>query len=97
MSTAAAHHRSHIAGRRHLPWLAIAPAAVFGLLTMASPSDDGVTLCPIALLTGTACPGCGMSRAMAWLLRGEWDRSVGYHPLAPLVLVIGMTALPSDS
>ena len=85
--------REHSLLRRHRPWLAIAPTAIFGLLTMASPSDEGVTLCPVALLTGTACPGCGMSRAMAWLLRGDWDRSIRYHPLAPLVLLISLGAL----
>ena len=56
-------------------WLAMAPGAALGLMTMASPSDDGPTLCPVALLTGVACPGCGMSRAMAWLLRGDLERS----------------------
>ena len=84
-------HRHH--ARRHLPWLAIAPAAVVGLLTMASPSDDGFTLCPVALLTGVACPGCGMSRAIAWLLRGDWDRAIEYHPLAPVVLGMGLVAV----
>jgi hypothetical protein len=85
------HHR--VAGRRYLHWLAFAPAAAFGLLTMASPSDDGPTLCPVALLTGVACPGCGMSRAMAWMFRGDLERSVAYHPLAPLLLVLGIVAL----
>jgi len=87
--SAAAHPR-HFAGRRHLPWLAIAPGAVLAFFTMASPSDDGLTLCPVALLTGTACPGCGMSRAVAWLMRGDLERSLAYHPLAPVVLAIAL-------
>ena len=77
-------------GRRYTHWLAAAPATVLVLMTMASPSDDGPTLCPVALLTGVACPGCGMSRAVAWLLRGDIDRSIGYHPLAPLVVTMGV-------
>ena len=81
-----------MAGRRHLPWLAIVPGTVLGILTMASPSDDGLTICPVALLTGTACPGCGMTRAMAWLLRGDLERAVGYHPLAPIVLIIALVS-----
>lgn len=81
------------AGRRYGHWLAVAPAAVFALMTMATPSDDGPTLCPVALFTGMACPGCGMSRAMAFLLRGDIDRSMGYHPLAPLVLTMGLIAV----
>lgn len=91
--TASTHHHERLFQKQHLHWLALAPAAVLGLLTMASPSDDGPTICPVALLTGVACPGCGMSRAIAWMFRGDLERSVGYHPLAPLVVGIGMVAL----
>ena len=76
----------HPAARRNLQWLAFAPLAAVGIMTMASPSDDGPTLCPVALLTGVACPGCGMTRAIAWLLRGDVSTAVTYHPLAPLVI-----------
>ena len=89
--TASTHH--HRLFQPHLHWLAFAPVAVLGLLTMASPSDDGPTICPMALLTGVACPGCGMSRAIAWMLRGDLGRSLGYHPLAPLVVGIGLVAV----
>ena len=84
-------HRQSVS--QHLHWLAVVPAAVFGLMTMASPSDEGLTVCPMALLTGVACPGCGMSRAIAWMFRGDLERSVGYHPLAPLVVIIGVMAV----
>ena len=50
-------HDHRLLQKQHLHWLALAPAAVLGLLTMASPSDDGPTICPMALLTGVACPG----------------------------------------
>jgi hypothetical protein len=91
--TVSTHDHRRFSPRQHLNWLAITPAAVFGLMTMASPSDDGPTICPMALLTGVACPGCGMSRAIAWMFRGELERSVGYHPLAPLVVVISIVAV----
>ena len=90
--TAGTHHH-RLSRTQHLHWLAIAPGAVLGLMTMASPSDDGPTICPMALLTGVACPGCGMSRAIAWMFRGDLERSVGYHPLAPLVVIFGVVAL----
>ena len=86
-------HDHRLSARQHLHWLAIAPAAVFGVMTMASPSDDGLTICPMAFLTGVACPGCGMSRAIAWMFRGDLERSVGYHPLGPLVVVISVFAV----
>jgi hypothetical protein len=86
MTTRTGDHR--LSPRQHLHWLAVVPAAGLALMTMASPSDDGLTICPVALLTGVACPGCGMSRAIAWMMRGDLERSLAYHPLAPLVVII---------
>jgi hypothetical protein len=60
-----------------------------GLLSVWTPSDDGRTVCPFALVTGVACPGCGMTRALAVLLHGRLGSAVRYHPLAPL-LAIGL-------
>lgn len=60
-----------------------------GVLALAvAPVDDGPTLCPFALATGTACPGCGMTRALAHLVRGDAGAALDYHPLAPLILVL---------
>ena len=56
-----------------------APLAVLGLLASIRPEDDGVTVCPFALLTGMACPGCGMTRAASSLIRGDSD----YRPRLP--------------
>jgi Protein of unknown function (DUF2752) len=83
---------SHAGARRNLHWLAVAPLATLGMMTMASPSDDGPTLCPVALLTGVACPGCGMTRALAWLVRGDLGTALTYHPLAPLVIALIVVA-----
>lgn len=44
--------------------------------------------CPMLLITGIPCPGCGMSRALLLLLMGHPAESVEMHPLAPLVLVL---------
>ena len=40
----------------------------------------GIT-CPIKLLTGVSCAGCGMSRAWLCLLRGDVAGAYAYHPL----------------
>lgn len=64
----------------------IAPvAALFGL-ALITPSEDGLTICPFALCTGTACPGCGMTRAASTLIRGDLSGALTYHPLIPLIL-----------
>lgn len=65
----------------------IAPFVGVLLLAGLTPSDDGSTICPFALCTGTACPGCGMTRAASHLIRGDFATAMGYHPLVPLVIV----------
>lgn len=55
------------------------------LLAIFSPADDGPTICPFALCTGVACPGCGMTRAASHLIRGDLGTALSYHPLVPLV------------
>lgn len=44
-------------------------------------------LCPFRICTGHACPGCGLTRSIGALLRGDLDLSFRYHPLG-LVLAV---------
>ncbi len=51
-------------------------------------------LCPFRRLTGHACPGCGMGRALALLAGGALRASVHQHPFAlPLVLWTAISAV----
>lgn len=61
--------------------------AVAGIFALTSPGSQGTTLCPFALVTGTACPGCGMTRALGALLRGDFRLAFDYHPLVMLIAV----------
>lgn len=46
--------------------------------------------CPFNALTGLDCPGCGMTRAGAALLAGDFKTALTYHPLAlPMALFFG--------
>lgn len=64
-----------------------APLFGVGLLMAISPDSEGPTFCPFALCTGTACPGCGMTRAASALIRGDVSGAITLHPL---VVVIGL-------
>lgn len=47
--------------------------------------------CPIKLLTGVPCAGCGMTRALFASLKGDFNRAFYYHPLfwcVPLGFII---------
>lgn len=68
---------------RLIIWLTTLPMAVTALAVF--PSNGGPTLCPFALLTGMACPGCGMTRAGAALVRGDLVAAWEFHPLIVLV------------
>jgi len=59
-------------------------------LVAVTPSDDGPTICPFALSTGIPCPGCGMTRAASWLVRGDFAAAMSYHPL---VLAVALQLL----
>lgn len=65
--------------------LLTAPLVGVAFLALFNPADDGPTVCPFALCTGMACPGCGMTRAVSQLIRGNFGQALIYHPLAPLV------------
>lgn len=63
-------------------------AALF--LAMWTPSEDGPTICPFALATGTACPGCGMTRAIGYMARGDLASALTFHPLMILISIQGI-------
>lgn len=67
----------------------IIAAPLLGLIMLmaVSPTDEGPTICPFALCTGTACPGCGMTRAASALVRGDLGAALSLHPLVPLIVL----------
>ena len=54
-------------------------------------------LCTLHRSTGAPCPGCGMTRSGANLVRGNVVRSVAYHPLGlifhPILFSLAILAL----
>jgi hypothetical protein len=67
------------------------PVAIIAALLAAPLSDEGPTICPFALSTGMACPGCGMTRAASALVRADLGAAVAFHPLIPAVALLGVT------
>jgi len=46
----------------------------------------GPVLCPLVLITGMPCPGCGITRAFCFATHGRLGEAFRYHPLWPLIL-----------
>lgn len=45
------------------------------------------SFCPSVVLTGFPCPGCGMTRAMFSILRGDFAVAWHFHPFAYAILI----------
>ena len=57
---------------------------LFALLPI--PLQPQTSLCGFLWLTGRPCPFCGITRALACLLRGDFAVALNFHPLSPLAL-----------
>lgn len=56
----------------------------------AGPEGNHFTVCPLANMGISWCPGCGLGRSLIQLLHGNISRSIHYHWLGiPALLIIG--------
>jgi hypothetical protein len=58
-----------------------------------NPAKHYFPRCPLLVLTGFKCPGCGSQRALYCLLHGQWLQAIAFNPLMVLCLpyiIIGM-------
>jgi uncharacterized protein DUF2752 len=46
--------------------------------------------CAFRAVTGLPCPGCGMSRSVAALVRGHWREAMAWHAFGPLALAVAV-------
>jgi hypothetical protein len=66
-------------------WIFAGLAGLAGLLLLhAWVPAPGIrsSVCLLRRLTGIPCPGCGMTRALAHLAKGEWAAAAADHLLA---------------
>lgn len=46
--------------------------------------------CPVVIVTGMPCPGCGMTRAVFYFATGQWERGWEMNPLGILWLALAV-------
>jgi len=51
------------------------------------------SLCPLKMLTGFPCPGCGITKSLVYFYEGDLQKSLYYHILGPLVIVFCVVAI----
>jgi hypothetical protein len=73
--------------------------SVASLVLVCMPADGipGVELCLFRFWTGLPCPGCGLTRSGAHLLRGHIARAFNYNPfglvIIPAILLLGLVGV----
>ena len=71
-----------------LAWGAAGLAGALGALLLAhwTPVGGGLPVfCFLRRSFNLPCPGCGMTRALAHLARGDWHGALTLHPWSPVV------------
>ncbi len=84
--------------RRRRAHLALAATLTLALLLRRFPPAQSPFYppCPIHQLTGLLCPGCGATRALAFLLHGDLPHAWHSNPLILLLLPVLLAyALPA--
>ena len=68
-------------------WGSSLPAQLAASFLYFTHATTGPVLCPMALILGMPCPGCGITRAFCFAAHGHFREAFGFHPLWPLLLV----------
>jgi len=69
---------------------------LFGALLVLAlmPSDGlGPSACPLHMLFGIPCPGCGLTRSVSSALHFEFIKSLQYHPLGIPALLAALALI----
>ncbi len=72
---------------------------VFSVIVLVMPAEGipGVELCAAQHLLHVPCPGCGVTRCGANLVRGRLGRAIDYHPIgvvmSPIVFLCGVVGV----
>lgn len=81
------------------PWsvgvgMAVVAGAASGVVWL-DPAGLGIDLCWVRRLSDLPCPGCGLTRSVVSLARGELAQSLALHPFG--VAVLGWALLAASS
>ncbi|MDH4282303.1 MAG: DUF2752 domain-containing protein [Myxococcales bacterium] len=89
---------------QRLLWWGVAGGCLIALAGAAALEPDvrgygthtqlGLPPCGFLLLTGSPCPGCGLTTAFAHAIRGQWLLAAGANPLGLVLFVVVCCCVP---
>lgn len=62
-------------------------AVAVSFLVSPALSTSGPTLCPLRLVTGLPCPGCGLTRSWTAAAHGQMSDALAYNVFGPISLL----------
>ncbi len=80
--------------RRALLIACIGLATLIASVLYAPWSNSGPVMCPLRLLVGLPCPGCGLTRSFCALSHGHVHDAIGHHLLGPALFLAVLVGSP---
>lgn len=62
----------------------------FILIFQKIPIENEQSFCPVKMITGFPCPGCGITKSIIFFYEGEWLKSLSYHLFGPLLILVSL-------
>lgn len=72
--------------------VAVGAVAAGALLLFRDPRTSTYLPCPLHAMTGLWCPGCGATRALGDLVRGDVASAMSANAIAVVLLFVGLAA-----
>lgn len=89
---------------QRLLWLSIVAGSVLVLAAASTVEPDvrgygthtqlGLPPCGFLMLTGSPCPGCGLTTAFAYGIRGHWSMAARANPLGLALFFVVCSCVP---
>jgi hypothetical protein len=55
--------------------------------------ETAQSLCPLKMLTGFPCPGCGITKSLVYFYEGDLLRSLTFHLFGPFVILFSLATI----
>jgi hypothetical protein len=55
--------------------------------------ETAQSFCPLKMLTGFPCPGCGITKSLVYFYEGDLGRSLTFHLFGPFVILFSFVTI----